>query len=59
MDTVKFSSNFILEPLEIISWQKISWKLEWTINKQSWNINEELPELSWNILSLSELLSSL
>lgn len=58
-NTVKFSADFILEPLEIVAWQKISWKLNWSIIKQSWGSENSIPELTWNILSISEILSSL
>lgn len=58
-DEVKFSAIFILEPLELISWQKISWNLDWYVTNKSWEFENDIPELSWNILSLSELLSSL
>jgi hypothetical protein len=58
-DTVKFSADFILEPLELISWESISWELKWTLTKKSWAWDSEIPELTGNILSLSDLLSSL
>jgi len=58
-DTVKFSADFVLEPLELISWESISWKLKWTLTKKSWAWDSEIPELTGNILSLSDLLSSL
>lgn len=58
-DNMKFSIDFVLEPLEIISWQKISWKMEWDITKKSWEWINEIPELSGEILSLNDLLSSL
>ena len=58
-DNMKFSIDFVLEPLEIISWQKISWKMEWDITKKSWEWINEIPGLSGEILSLSDLLSSL
>ena len=58
-DVVDFSADFVLEPLEIISWQKISWKLGWSITKKSWESDREFPELTWKVFSLSELLSSL
>jgi hypothetical protein len=58
-DNMKFSIDFVLEPLEIISWQKISWKMKWGITKKSWEWINEIPELSGEILSLSDLLSSL
>ena len=55
---IKFSADFTLEPLEITIWQKISWKLNWNIIKK-WGLEKEIPELSEDILSLNELLSSL
>lgn len=58
-DSVKFSADFELQPLEIIEWQKISWKLNWTITKQPWNQKNKSTELTWEILLLSEILSSL
>lgn len=58
-DAMKFSIDFVLEPLEIIEWQKISWKMEWSIIKESWEWDGEIPEISGDILSLSDLLSSL
>ena len=58
-DVVDFSADFVLEPLEIISWQKISWKLGWSITKKSWESDREFQELTWKVFSLSELLSSL
>lgn len=58
-DKIEFSANYVLEPLEIVASQKISWKLNWTIIKQSWESGNNIPELTWNILSISEILSSL
>jgi hypothetical protein len=58
-DIVDFSADFVLEPLEIISWQKISWKLGWSITKNLWESDREFPEFTWKVFSLSELLSSL
>lgn len=58
-DIVKFSADFVLEPLEIVAWQKIEWELKWNINKKSWVDNQQFPELSWEIVSISEILSSL
>jgi hypothetical protein len=58
-DNVKFSADFVLEPLELMAWEKISWKLNGYLTKKSWEISEEFPELTGNILSFSELLSSL
>lgn len=59
LDAAKFSANFVLEPLEITMWQKISWKLDWNITKKPWEYENSIPELSWNIILLSEILSSL
>ena len=56
---VKISADFVLESLEIISWQKISWKLDWSILKEVWKWDEKMPELTGNILLRSELLASL
>lgn len=57
-DIIKISWNYILEPIELISGQKISWKISWTISKNnSWDI--KLPELTWDILLFNELLNSL
>ena len=57
-DTVKITWNFILEPIELISGQKISWKLTWTVSKNH-SGDFKLPELTWNILLFNELLNSL
>lgn len=56
---VKFSADFVLEPLEIISWQKISWEIKWNIKKENLNGKENFPELSWEIMSINEILSTL
>lgn len=58
-DVVKISADFVLEPLEIIAWQKISWEIEWSIKKEKLNNDEKFPELSWEIMSINEILSSL
>ena len=58
-DTVEFSANFDLEPLEIIDWQKISWNIKWNITKKLWESDNDFPELTWNIITLTEILSSL
>jgi len=58
-DSVKFSADFELQPLEIIEWQKISWEFKWNIEKRIWEWNWIIPELTWDILILSDLLSSL
>ena len=58
-DTIKLNANFILEPLQLIEWQKISWTLEWNILKQPAKWDETLPELSWDIILFSDLISAL
>lgn len=55
---VKISWNFILEPIELISGQKISWKLTWTVSKDN-SEEYKIPELTWTILLFSEILKSL
>ena len=57
-DNTQISWIFVLEPIEIIAGQKISWKLSWTILKDI-SGDFKLPELTWNILSFNELLNSL
>lgn len=58
-DDVKFSADFVLEPIELISWQKISWEIKWNIQKENLNGTEKFPELSWEIMSINEILSAL
>lgn len=58
-DNLKFSADFTLEPLELMDWEKISWKLDGYITKKSWEVDEEVSELTGNVFLLSELLSSL
>jgi hypothetical protein len=58
-DDVKFSADFVLEPIELISWQKISWEIKWNIQKENLNGTEIFPELSWEIMSINEILSAL
>ena len=55
----KFSGKFILEPLELNQPQKISWNFEWEIVKSSPDGSEIIPEISWEIVPLSTILSSL
>ena len=55
---VNISWIFVLEPIELITGQKISWKLTWIISKNSSEIHK-LPELTWDILLFNELLNSL
>ncbi len=56
---VKFSGKFILEPLQLVQWQKISWNFEWKIIKSSPDGSEIIPEISWEIVPLSSILSLL
>lgn len=58
-DMMKISADFVLKSLEIISWQKISWKIDWSILKEVWKWDEKIPELTGNVLLRSELLTSL
>ncbi len=55
----KLSGKFILEPLELVQWQKISWNIEWKIIKTSANENEIFQEVLWETISLTDILSSL
>lgn len=55
----KFSGKFILEPLELAQWQKISWTVEGKVIKNTPSGDEVIPELSWETISLSSILSSL
>lgn len=59
MDKVKIAADFVLEPLELVAWEKISWKLDGYVTKKSEEITGDFPELTGNILSFSELISSL
>ena len=58
-DNVEFSSDFTLNEVELIPWQKISWKLKWNISQYNWVDDNKFPVLSEEILFLSELLSSI
>ena len=58
-DTVKFSADFLIEPLELIAWQKISWELDWKVTKKSWEWNSQFPVITGDIVLFSEILSSL
>ena len=57
-DSVQVSGSFVLEPMKLIEWQKISWKIEWNIEKHFGVDDTKFPVLSGDILSISELLSS-
>lgn len=58
-DTVKVKANFIMQPLQLAEWQKISWELKGQVIRQSANGDEVIPELSWDIVLFSDLVSSL
>ena len=58
-DKVSFSADFVLEPLEIIAWQKITWNLKWNIKKQQPKWDENFPEISGEITPFSEIAASL
>lgn len=58
-DAADFSADFVRKPLEIMAWQKISWDIKWSVKKQELKGNESFPELSWEIVSINEILSSL
>ena len=55
----KFSGKFMLYPLELTEWQKISWKIEWKIIKKSPTGDETIQEVSWETMSLTSILWSL
>jgi len=57
-DTLTFQWNVLLEPLELIQWEKISGNIKWEISNIKSN-NTVLPELSWNLLLLSNVLKSI
>ena len=57
-DQVKFSWVFTLDP-ELEQQQRVSWNIDWRINKKSPNGDEIIPELSWQPILLSSILSSL
>ena len=58
-DIVHFLVDFVLEPLQIIAWQKISWKIDGAIVKKAREWGIVIPELSGNVLLRSDLISSL
>ncbi len=58
-DMVKFSADFVLELPETVDWQGVLWKLDWSVIKHSWEWNKEGLELTGNVLSRSDILSSL
>lgn len=58
-DMVKFSADFVLEPLEIEAWNKVSWKLDWSIIRRSWEWDKKVPEFTGNVLLRSDILALL
>ena len=58
-DSVQISADFILEPLEFMSGQKVLGKLAGTVKKYESIDESQFHILSWDILLLSNLLSSL
>ena len=58
-DVVDLTADFVLEPIEVMKWQKISWNLKWSIERQWLRGDENFPELSWEIVSISDILDSL
>lgn len=58
-DRLRFLANFVLEQLDFVSWQRVSWELDWNIIKHSWEWNKEKIELTGNILLWSDILASL
>lgn len=58
-NVAKFSADFVLEQLEIMGWERISWKLSWNVMKKSWEGDKKIPELTGKVLLWSELMRSL
>ena len=58
-DGIEFSAKFNIVPSQIMAWKEISWKIEWEMKKEKIGGNVEMPELSWEIVSINEILSSL
>lgn len=58
-DKLEIFADFVLEPLQLIAWQKISWKLKWNIVQYDWVDDNKFPKLSEETLLLSDLLSSI
>lgn len=57
---VDFAGSFMVNNAsEFEQWQRISWNIEWKIIKQSPKGDEIFNEVSWEILSLTSILSSL
>lgn len=58
-DNIEFLARFVLEPIELVSWQKISWELKWDLIRKLWESDRNIPEITGEVLSVTELLSSL
>lgn len=58
-DIIEFSANFELEPAQLFVWQRISWNVEWKSVKRTWVEDAQFPVLSGDLLSISDLLSSI
>ena len=59
-DAVDFDANFLLEPIELADGQKISWKMQWNIEKTFWEWGMQIPEIpADSIISFSEILWSM
>ena len=56
--TAKVSAKFILQP-ELLAWEIVSWSLSGNISKRSPKGSEKIPEISWEIVKLSDVLWSL
>lgn len=57
-NTTKISAKFILQP-ELLGWKKVSWSFEGNITKKSPKGSEKIPEISWELIKISEVLSAL
>lgn len=58
-DTVQFKADFVMQPLQLVEGQKISWKLNGHIIRQPAKWDETLPELSWDVVLFSDLIWAL
>lgn len=56
--TTKISAKFILQP-ELLAWQMVSWSLSADILKRSPKGSESIPEISWEIVKISDILWTL
>ena len=56
---INLSAKFELKPNNILTWEKISWDIDWTILKKFSDGNEIIPEITWEVIWLSALLSTL